>query len=183
MQLPSGLVNLALTNLHLALSPHTFTAPQHTAHLAGLAGLHLEHCHLRTCQLGALTSKLGLLTSLALIQVAGLTSDGVALLHPLTNLRSLKVVAAHNNHVSQAALCALSKLTGLRHLHWHTDDLTSRGPRLECYTPFTALRALSLSCSERTCARALGSPEVLSAFLPYCSISCVRSSGYDGPSE
>lgn len=184
MQLPPGLRRLRLANLALELPALRFLADRR--HLAALAALQLEQCAVRSCQLAALASKLrSSLGGLSLSHVSGLTDGGLAALACVTALTSLAVMAPHTDAVSQKGLLPLATLTGLRQLTWQSDDLTACGPLLDAFTCFTALRLLGLSCTDRTFEVATGaSPDALAAaYLPYCRISCVRSSHYGGQQD
>lgn len=59
--------------------------------------------------------------------------------------RVLAAVSLRGSHclcpaVSQSALAALSRLRGLRHLAWESDDVTAYGPALQALSPFSGLR-------------------------------------------
>jgi len=54
-----------------------------------------------------------------------------------------------------------------RNLTWQSDDLNAQGPILECFTRFTSLRSLALSCTRRTMVLAFGE-DYSAAFRAAC---------------
>jgi hypothetical protein len=54
-----------------------------------------------------------------------------------------------------------------RNLTWQSDDLNANGPILECFTRFTSLRSLALSCTRRTMVLAFGD-DYAAAFRAAC---------------
>lgn len=132
-----------------------------------LEALRLDACRLRPAQLSALASGCPRLSSLRLAGVAGLSDEALAALGALSELRELAVVAPCNRAVTQHGLHALAPLRSLRTLTWQSDDLSAQGPVLECFTRFTSLRSLALSCTRRTMVLSFGE-DFAAAFRAAC---------------
>jgi len=137
--------------------PASTSSPPGPRRLSRLADLDLEQCRLRPAQLAALASAAGpSLRRLRLCGVAGLSDEALLGLAAATGLRELAVEAAGNALVTQRGLLRLGGLPlarPLRRLTWRSDDLSRLGPVLAAYAAFTALRALSLSCTRAAAER------------------------------
>ncbi|GBF87465.1 hypothetical protein Rsub_00176 [Raphidocelis subcapitata] len=151
--LPPGLTRLELKHVDICDDAEGLLA---RPPLPALAALHLDVCRLRPAQLAALAAGVPRLASLRLAGVAGLGDEALASLAGLSELSELSVVGPHNRALTQRGLQALAPLLSLRRLEWQSDDLAAYGPILECFTRFTTLRSLALSCTRRTMVLAFG---------------------------
>ena len=169
--LPRGLTRLELRHVDVADDAADLAA---APPLPALAALALEAVRLRPPQLAALAAGSPRLARLRLSGVAGLTDGALAALARLTALEELAVLAPLNRAVTQQGLLALAPLRGLRALTWQSDDLAAHGPVLGCFTRFTSLRSLALSCTRRTLELSLGEgyAAAFAAACPYVSLEC-----------